>query len=131
MSSDVPPLARMPEEWKTALEPLGGRAFHARCRTVLAEVEAAEAVVRELSVTPRGRLRVNAPVTFGSVALAPLITRYLRDYPGVDVELTLTDRYVDIVDEGYDAVIRLGALKDSTLTARVRTSMPSSSSPAR
>jgi DNA-binding transcriptional LysR family regulator len=95
-----------------------GRAFHARCRMVLAEAEAAEAVVRELSATPRGRLRVNAPVTFGSIALAPLVTRYLRAYPGVDVDLTLTDRYVDIVEEGYDAVIRLGPLKDSTLTAR-------------
>jgi DNA-binding transcriptional LysR family regulator len=98
-----------------------GRAFHVRCRRVLAEAEAADAVVRELSTIPSGRLRINAPATFGSVALAPLVTRYLRSYPGVEIALTLTDRYVDIVKEGYDAVIRLGPLKDSTLTARALT----------
>lgn len=63
-------------------------------------------------------LRVNAPVSFGSVGLAPVITRYLRRYPQVDIELGLTDRFVDIVDEGWDAVIRLGQLNDSGLAAR-------------
>ena len=95
-----------------------GRTFYERCRTILAEADAAEALVHDLSTTPRGRLRVNAPVTFGACRLAPLITRYLQAYPNVEVELTLTDRYVDVVDEGYDAVIRLGPLKDTALAAR-------------
>ncbi len=94
-----------------------GQAFHERCRTILAEVEAAEAVVDGLSTTPRGRLRVNAPVTFGACALAPLVTRYLAAFPDVEVELTLSDHYVDVVDQGYDAVIRLGQLRDSALAA--------------
>lgn len=95
-----------------------GEAFYERCRSILAEAEAAESLVHDLSTTPRGRLRVNAPMAFGACRLAPLITRYLQAYPGVEVELTLTDRYVDVVAEGYDAVIRLGPLKDSGLAAR-------------
>ncbi|MDQ0390717.1 LysR family transcriptional regulator [Labrys monachus] len=95
-----------------------GRAFHERCRLVLGEVEAAEAVARESATAPRGRLRVSAPVTFGSIALAPLIADFLRIHPQVEIALDLTDRYVDVVGEGYDAVIRLGPLRDSGLTAR-------------
>ncbi|QIB36335.1 LysR family transcriptional regulator [Ancylobacter pratisalsi] len=95
-----------------------GQTFYERCRLVLDEVEAAEATARESSTTPRGRLRVSAPVTFGSIALAPLISDFLRIYPQVEIALDLTDRYVDVVGEGYDAVIRLGPLKDSELTSR-------------
>ncbi len=95
-----------------------GQAYYERCRSILAETEAAESLVHDLSTTPRGRLRVNAPVTFGACTLAPLVTRYLQAHPEVEVELTLSDRYVDVVDEGYDAVIRLGPLKDSGLAAR-------------
>jgi DNA-binding transcriptional LysR family regulator len=95
-----------------------GRTFYERCRVVLAEAEAAEATARELSTTPRGRLRISAPVTFGSIALAPLVSGYLQAHPQVEVALDLTDRYVDVVGEGYDAVIRLGRLKDSGLISR-------------
>jgi DNA-binding transcriptional LysR family regulator len=96
-----------------------GQAFYERCRVVLAEAEAAAATARELSATPRGRLRISAPVTFGSIALAPLVARYLQAHPQVEITLDLTDRYVDVVGEGYDAVIRLGPLKDSGLISRV------------
>ncbi|NDL63668.1 LysR family transcriptional regulator [Acerihabitans arboris] len=95
-----------------------GLAFYQRCKIVLAEAQAAESVALELSATPRGQLRVNAPVTFGAYALTPMINRYLLAYPEVSMDLTLTDRFVDMVDEGYEAVIRLGALKDSSLAAR-------------
>ncbi len=95
-----------------------GRTFYERCRVVLAEVEAAEATARESGTTARGRLRVSAPVTFGSIALAPVISDFLRIHSQVEVALDLTDRYVDVVGEGYDAVIRLGPLKDSELTSR-------------
>lgn len=95
-----------------------GALFYERCKIVLAEVETAESIAHELNATPRGRLRINAPVTFGAYRLAPLITRYLREYPEVQVDLTLNDRFVDLIDEGYEAVIRLGSLKDSSLIAR-------------
>lgn len=95
-----------------------GQAFYERCRTILAETEAAEALAADLSATPRGRLRINAPVIFGASCVAPLVGAYLDRYPDVSVELSLTDRYVDLVDEGFDLAIRLGALEDSSLLSR-------------
>ncbi|MCQ8781843.1 LysR substrate-binding domain-containing protein [Mangrovibrevibacter kandeliae] len=95
-----------------------GHLFYARCRAILSEAAAADALVQDMSETPRGRLRVSAPIGFGACRLAPMVTRYLRDHPMMEVELTLTDRYVDIVDEGYDAVIRLGPIPNSSLAAR-------------
>jgi len=95
-----------------------GRVFYERCKLVLAEAEAAEALALDLQLAPRGRLRINAPVTFGSYSLAPMLTRYLLEHPEVTVDLTLTDRVVDVIDEGYEAVIRISPLADSTLIAR-------------
>ena len=73
-----------------------GRAFYERCKLVLAEAEAAEALAEDLNATPRGRLRVNAPVIFGTHSLVPMLTRYMRQYPEVTVDLTLTDRLVTL-----------------------------------
>ena len=95
-----------------------GEAFYERCRTIIADAEAAEMLVDDLSTTPRGRLRINAAITFGAVSVAPLVGRYLQDHPDIDVELTLSDRYADVIDEGYDIVFRVGELKDSSLVAR-------------
>ncbi|CAN7663778.1 LysR family transcriptional regulator [Trinickia sp. LjRoot230] len=95
-----------------------GSAFYERCKSVLAEAEAMEALAANLQASPRGKLRVNAPVSFGAYCLVPMLTRYLQDYPGVEVELTLSDRIVDLIDEGYDAVIRIAPLPDSRLIAR-------------
>lgn len=103
--------------WRQSLTEVG-RAFLERCKLVLAEAEAAELLAQDLQAAPRGLLRVNAPVTFGSYSLTPTLTRYLRRYPEVTVDLTLTDRVVDVIDEGYDAVIRIAPLTDSTLIAR-------------
>lgn len=95
-----------------------GRLFYDRCRTILTEAEAADTLVHDMSTAPRGRLRVSAPIGFGSCRLAPAILRYLEARPGMEVELTLTDRFVDIVDEGFDAVVRLGPIEPTTLAAR-------------
>ena len=95
-----------------------GEAFYERCRAIIADAEAAEMLVNDLSTTPRGRLRVNAPLSFGAVCVAPLVGRYLQCHPHINVELTLFDRYADLVDEGYDVVFRVGNLNDSGLAAR-------------
>ncbi len=95
-----------------------GEAFYERCRAIIADAEAAELLVNDLSTTPRGRLRINAPITFGAVCVAPLVGRYLQAHPHMDVELTLSDRYTDVVDEGVDVAFRIGVLKDSGLAAR-------------
>ena len=95
-----------------------GRTYYERCKAVLSEAEWADAAADNATGTPRGRLRVNAPVSFGTHTLTPLVTRYLRQYPDVEIELILNDRYVDLVDEGFEAVFRIGRLADSSLTAR-------------
>jgi DNA-binding transcriptional LysR family regulator len=95
-----------------------GRQYYERCKTVLAEVDAAEAIAHTQTSAPRGRLRVNAPVTFGTYCLMPVIAEYLKAYPDVQVDLTLSDRVVDLIDEGYEAVIRIGTLADSSLLSR-------------
>lgn len=95
-----------------------GRTYHERCKLVLAEAEAADSLAHEARAAPRGRLRVNAPVTFGAHRVVPLLTRYLRRHPNVEVDLVLGDRFVDLVEEGYEAVFRIGPLTDSGLMAR-------------
>jgi DNA-binding transcriptional LysR family regulator len=94
-----------------------GRSYYERCRIVLAEVEEADAVVTTMKATPSGIIRVNAPVTFGSHTLSPFITRYLGAYPDVQVELTLSDRIVDPIEEDFEVIIRIGELADSGMVA--------------
>lgn len=94
-----------------------GRSYYERCKIVLSEAEAADAIALEMKVTPSGTLRVNAPVTFGTSSLAPFITQYLAQYPETQVELTLSDRMVDPVEEGYEVFLRIGELSDSQMIA--------------
>lgn len=95
-----------------------GRLYYEQCRRVLTEVEAAEAVVESLSAMPRGRLRLSAPVGFGASRLAPMLTGFMASHAGIEIELVLTDRFVDLIDEGFDAVIRLGPIAETSLAAR-------------
>lgn len=95
-----------------------GRLFYERCRRVLREVEAAEAVIEDVGDTPRGRLRISAHVGFGATRLAPVLADFTARHARIEIELVLNDRYVDLVDEGYDAVVRLGPIADTSLIAR-------------
>jgi DNA-binding transcriptional LysR family regulator len=95
-----------------------GKVYYERCKRVLAEADWADAAGSDATGTPRGRLRLNAPVSFGTHTLMPLVSRYLRQNPGVEVELILTDGFVDLVEEGFEAVFRTGPLADSSLAAR-------------
>ena len=95
-----------------------GRTYYERCRIVLAEVEAANSLAGESRAEPHGRLRISAPVTFGAHSLAPVIARYMRDYPRVDVDLFMTDRFVDLINEDVEVTFRIGSLADSELIAR-------------
>jgi DNA-binding transcriptional LysR family regulator len=95
-----------------------GRAFYERAKIILAEVDAAENLVAETRAAPTGCLKVNAPVSFGMHTLAPRLPEYLEMFPRVAVDLTLSNRAVDVIDEGYDAVFRIGELSDSGLVAQ-------------
>lgn len=95
-----------------------GKAYYERCRTVLADADWADAVADGARGVPRGRLRINAPVSFGTHTLTPVVGRYLQRYPQVEIDLVLNDRFVDLVEEEFDAVFRIGVLPDSTFIAR-------------
>lgn len=95
-----------------------GEIFHARSKDLLAGLEEAEAELRLRSGAARGVLRINAPVTFGILHLAPLWASFRERHPQVRLDLALSDRTVDLVEEGYDVAIRIAALPDSTLISR-------------
>ena len=93
-----------------------GRTFYDRCKLVLADADWADAVAEEAKGAPKGRLRISAPVSFGSQSLMGLVTRYLCQYPDVEIDLVLDDRYVDPVKDSFEAVFRIGEIGDTTLT---------------
>lgn len=76
-----------------------GKTYCERCKTVLADADWADAIASEATGAPRGRLRVNAPVSFGTHTLMPVIGRYLRACPQVEIDLVLNYRFVDLVEE--------------------------------
>ncbi len=95
-----------------------GTVFHARCRELLSGVEEAEAELSSRRGAARGLLRVNAPVSFGILHLAPLWKIFHDQYPQVQLDITLVDRVVDLVDEGYDLAIRIAPLPSSSLISK-------------
>ncbi len=95
-----------------------GQRYHEHCKLILEEVRLAESSAEALRQAPRGRLRISAPVSFGTTCLAPALADYLAAYPEMSVELILSDHVVDLVEEGFDVAVRIGALPDSSLVAR-------------
>jgi len=91
-----------------------GHTFYLRCVQILAETDAAIAQVTELHDEPRGALRINAPMSFGTLQLAPLVGEFMARYPEVHVELALNDRFVDPIEEGFDISIRISAPRTVT-----------------
>lgn len=96
----------------------GGRAFYERCARIVAELDEAEREVRDMRATPKGTLRISAPLDFTLMHFGELIDLYQRTYPEVALALTLTSRRVDLVAEGIDLALRGGVLPDSSLVAR-------------
>ncbi|WP_285317072.1 LysR family transcriptional regulator [Stenotrophomonas maltophilia group sp. Smal35] len=95
-----------------------GEAYLAGCRQVLEQVHQAEADVAGLQVQPRGLLRVSAPTTWGSCVLAPQLATLLRAQPQLNIELDLSNRRVDLIEEGFDVAIRVGPLPSQEVVAR-------------
>jgi DNA-binding transcriptional LysR family regulator len=95
-----------------------GRSYLEASERILADIEAANDAVAADRVEPRGLLRLNVPVVFGTRQIASLLAEFAQRYPRVTVELGLNDRHVDLAEEGWDMAIRIGALADSSLVAR-------------
>lgn len=93
-----------------------GRLFLERCRRILAEFDAAEAELSHAHLAPQGRLRISLPLV--AMLLTPVLANFMRAYPGIQLDLDFSDRLVDVIEEGFDAVLRTGQPSDSGLMGR-------------
>lgn len=95
-----------------------GNSFYVRCRTLVGQLQEAESEVAATNQRPRGRLRVDMPAVFGREYVIPALPRFLAQYPDILLQISFSDRLVDMIEEGIDVVIRVGKLTDSRLVAR-------------
>ena len=96
-----------------------GRVFYQHCRSVLDGLDAAERAVTNLQSKPQGKIKLTAPVTYGEKQILPLVNNFISQYQDVEVSAYLSNRQVDLFDEGYDLAIRLGKLSDSSMMAKI------------
>ncbi|GGF04349.1 LysR family transcriptional regulator [Aliidongia dinghuensis] len=101
-----------------------GAVYYQRCVRILAELEDAETEVRQEPKEPTGTLRLSGPIEFGMQILSGVLAEFLKAHPHVRLKLELTSRNVDLVEEGYDAALRIGTLEDSALVSRRILSIP-------
>ena len=95
-----------------------GQAYFERALTILADLDAADQSVAQLQSTPRGLLRVNAPMSFGTIKLGPILADFMALYPELRIQLVLSDEQVDPVQGGLDVTLRIAELESSSLIAR-------------
>jgi len=95
-----------------------GAVVHERYARILEEIDEVERSAGALQTTPKGMLRISAPISIGLTHLAAVTADYMARYPEVSIDMVLNDRAVDLIEEGFDAAIRIGHLTDSTLIAR-------------
>ncbi|MEH6566315.1 MAG: LysR substrate-binding domain-containing protein [Halopseudomonas sp.] len=101
-----------------------GQAYYERCRQIMQEFAEAEQAIMQLQREPTGLLRVSSPIEFGQLFLGGVVGEFMRRYPAIQVEVELTTRTVDPVEEGVDIVVHLGRPQDSSLVARPLMSSP-------
>lgn len=95
-----------------------GRQFYHQARDVLTLMDQAEEAVSSSAPEPSGVLRINAPVSFGVLHLAPVWADFMKVYPNVELDISLNDRLVDLVEEGFDAAVRIARMESSSLVGR-------------
>lgn len=95
-----------------------GTAFYEHCARLVADVEETEALFRHSAASPAGRLRIDVPGRIGRLIIAPALPDFLARYPEIDIDLSVTDRAANLIEDGIDCVLRVGPLSDSGLIAR-------------
>lgn len=101
-----------------------GREFYKRCVQILAELEDAETSVRQANAAPKGEVRVIVPFSYGRVTVVPRLGEFYRRYPDVQLNISFSDRPVDLIENGYDVAVRVGEMSDSRLITRLLTKGP-------
>ena len=95
-----------------------GKQYYEKCLFILDEVKSSKILAQQFIEEPKGRLRISAPVSYGHFNLISVLSRFMRCYPKVNVDLQLSDRYVDLVKDDFDIVFRIGELSNSSYIAR-------------
>lgn len=95
-----------------------GQAYYERIKVLMEEFDALDASVRNASGAPAGRLRLTAPMSFGTVQLVPVLLDFARAFPEIQLDVSFSDRVVNLVEEGFDVAVRIGKPADSSLIAR-------------
>lgn len=95
-----------------------GRAYYDRLKPLVDELDTLDLDIRNISQSPRGRLRLTAPLTFGTLELAPALNEFAGLYPDIELDVSFSDRVVNVVDEGFDLAVRIGRPGDSSLILR-------------
>lgn len=103
---------------------LDGEAFYDRCLRLIEDVEEVEGLFRETARGPSGRLRIDVPGRIGRLIIAPALPGFLAAYPDIDIELGVTDRAIDLIEDAVDCVLRVGPLRDSGLIVRTLGALP-------
>ena len=101
-----------------------GSLYYDRAQKALEDLDEAEQLLQDLKAKPTGKLKINAPMSFGSKYLTQPIAEFAKHYPDVSVEAVFNDHWVDVIGEGFDVVVRIGVLEDSSLVARKLASCP-------
>ncbi len=94
-----------------------GRAYFEQCEQALAQLQEAERIVTGNQASPSGRLRVSVPTTYGHHRILPILPKFMKKFPLINLEVSISNRNIDFVEEGFDVAIRMGALEDSRLIA--------------
>lgn len=98
-----------------------GQQYYERCKKILYEIKEADRMASDIITSPKGKIRISAPYNFGSYNLIPFLKNYMQTYPDIKIELSLSDRFVDIIDEEFDIIFRIGdplITKSATLVCR-------------
>src|SRR6266404_6586197 len=101
-----------------------GQSYFERAMSILSDIDAADQAVTHLQSTPRGLLRINAPMSFGTIRLGPALADFMIKYPEMQLQLVLSDNLLDPVQDGFDVTLRIAELESSSLIARKIAPMP-------
>ncbi|OYU40056.1 MAG: transcriptional regulator [Pseudorhodobacter sp. PARRP1] len=95
-----------------------GQVYFERLRNLIDEFDALDTETRNAALLPRGKIRLSAPLSFGTIRLAPLLAEFAKAHPDIALEVQFSDRLANLVDEGFDMAVRVGKPRDTTLIAR-------------